>query len=307
MAEGAQIQSIPDIFAAARAAGRPVVSCEFFPPKDECGERALLEETLPALRQLQPDFCSVTCGAGGSAGSYVKTLQIVARIQREHQLTSMAHLTCVNKTRDQVADILRDAHGMGIRNILALRGDTPAGETGAVPCGQGFDYSHDLVLFIREAGSFSIGVAGFPEGHVACTEGRAADWERLRKKIDSGADFVITQLFFQNRDYFDLREFLARRGVDAPVVPGIFPILNNRQINGFVQKCGATLPPALKSALDALGDDDEGVARLGIEYATRQSEELLREGAPGLHFYTLNRAKSTSEIVRNLAAKAAAI
>jgi len=305
MAECAQIQSIREIFAAAQANRRPVVSLEFFPPKDESAERTLLEHTIPALRQLRPDFCSVTCGAGGSTNTYQRTLQTVDRIQREHQLTSMAHLTCVNKTREQMTEILDDARRRGIRNVLALRGDPPTGETDAAPSGRGFDYSHELVLFIRDAGSFSIGVAGFPEGHVACTEGREADWERLRKKIDNGADFVITQLFFQNRDYFELRDFLARRGVTAPVVPGIFPILNNRQVNGFVTKCGATLPPELRWELEARGDDDEGVTQFGIEYATRQSEELLREGAPGLHFYTLNRAKSTVEIVSNLAAKPA--
>ncbi len=307
MAGCAEVQSIRDMFAAARATNRPVVSLEFFPPKDEHGERTLFEETIPALRQLQPDFCSVTCGAGGSASLYTKTLQTVDRIQREHQLTSMAHLTCVNKTREQLAEILNGARRLGIKNILALRGDTPTDDTEPVMSGSGFDYSCELVLFIRETGPFSIGVAGFPEGHAACTEGRETDWERLRKKIDSGADFVITQLFFENRDYFELRDFLARRGVTTPIIPGIFPVLSNRQINGFVRKCGAKLPPELKSELDARGDDDNGVTQFGIEYSTRQSEELLREGAPGLHFYTLNRARSTIEIVRNLAAMRAAV
>lgn len=305
MSGGPQIQPIRDIFAAARAEGRPVISFEFFPPKDEHGERVLLDDTIPALRQLQPDFCSVTCGAGGSTTTYHKTLQIVDRIQRDHQLTAMAHLTCVNKTREQVAEILNGARQLGIRNILALRGDPPNGDAEAVPAGSGFDYSGELVCFIRGAGSFSVGVAGFPEGHVACTEGRQTDWDRLRRKIDSGADFVITQLFFRNRDYFALRDFMADRGVTAPIVPGILPILNYRQVNGFVRKCGASLPTELMSALEAHGDDDDGVTELGIEYATRQSEELLREGAPGLHFYTLNRARSTMAIVGNLTTKPA--
>jgi methylenetetrahydrofolate reductase (NADPH) len=302
MSESVQIHPIGDIFAAARAEKRPVISFEFFPPKDENAERALLEDTIPALRQVQPDFCSVTCGAGGSTITYQKTLEIVDRIQRDHQLTAMAHLTCVNKTREQVADILNGARQLGIRNILALRGDPPAGDAEPVPAGSGFDHSGELVCFIRGAGSFSVGVAGFPEGHIACTEGRQTDWDRLRRKIDSGADFVITQLFFRNRDYFELRDFLADRGVTAPIVPGILPILSHRQINGFVRKCGATLPAELVSALEAHGDDDDAVTKLGIEYATKQSEELLRQGAPGLHFYTLNRARSTTEIVGNLKA-----
>src|SRR5438874_3756057 len=193
MAERVEIQSIRDIFAAARATRRPVVSLEFFPPKDEHGERALLERTIPALRELGPDFCSVTCGAGGSTGTCRTTLLSGDRIQREHRFTAMAHLTCVNRTRDQVADILKEARQLGIRNILALRGDRPKGEAEPVMPAGGFQYSCELVRFIRDTDSFSIGVAGFPEGHTACTEGRETDWERLRTKIDSGADFVITQ------------------------------------------------------------------------------------------------------------------
>ena len=154
----------------------------------------------------------MTCGAGGNTSAYSRTLQTVDRIQREHQFTAMAHLTCVNRTRDLVADILQEARELGIRNILALRGDPPKGDTEPVAQGSGFDYSYQLVRFIRDRDSFSIGVAGFPEGHTACSEGRETDWERLQQKIDCGADFVITQLFFQNRDYFELRDFLARRG-----------------------------------------------------------------------------------------------
>jgi methylenetetrahydrofolate reductase (NADPH) len=278
-----------------------VLSLEFFPPKDENGEHTLLEKTIPALRQLQPDFCSVTCGAGGNTSAYSRTLQTVDRIQREHQFTAMAHLTCVNRTRDLVADILHEARELGIRNILALRGDPPKGDSEPVAQGSGFGYSYELVRFIRDTDSFSIGVAGFPEGHTACIEGRETDWERLKKKIDCGADFVITQLFFQNRDYFELRDFLARRGVTTPIVPGIFPILSSRQINGFVTTCGAKKPRELESALREYGDNDDAVTQWSIDYATRQCDELLRGGAPGLHFYTLNRARSTVEVVRSLA------
>jgi methylenetetrahydrofolate reductase (NADPH) len=295
-----EVQSIHDMFAAARATRRPVVSVEFFPPKDESAERTLLEKTVPALRQLHPDFCSVTCGAGGTTSTYRRTLETVDRIQREHRFTAMAHLTCVNRTRREMADILNEARQLGIRNVLALRGDPLKGDLQPVMPGSGFDYSCELVRFIRNTGSFSIGVAGFPEGHIACTEGREADWERLRQKIDNGADFVITQLFFHNQDYFELRDFLARHGVTTPIIAGIFPVLTRSQVNGFVTACGARKPPELEAALREYGDDDNAVTQWGIDYATRQCDELLRQGAPGLHFYTLNRARSTLEVVKRL-------
>ena len=293
------IQFIRDIFETAQVTGRPVVSFEFFPTRTDEGERALLERTIPALQQLHPDFCSVTYGAGGSTRE--KTLAIVDRIQREQQITAMAHLTCVNATIAETCAVLEQTRALGIKNVLALRGDPPNGATEFVKADGGFEYSYELVRRIREFGAFSIGVAGFPEGHIACREGRHADWQRLKAKIDHGADFVITQLFFDNRRYFECRDFLAALGVNVPIVPGILPILSTSQIKRFVGLCGAELPPALLSELEKRGDDDEAVSAFGIEYATRQCEELLREGAPGLHFYTLNKARSTTEVVNNLA------
>ncbi len=293
------IQHIRDIFATARITPRPVVSFEFFPTKTADGERALLEKTIPALRELGPDFCSVTYGAGG--GTREKTLAIVDRIQRDRQITAMAHLTCVSATIDETHAVLEQARRLGIINILALRGDPPNGGSEFVQTEGGFEYSYQLVRFIRDFGGCSIGVAGFPEGHVACREGKQVDWQRLEAKIDCGADFVITQLFFDNRHYFELRDFLAARGVTVPIVPGILPILTTSQIKRFVGLCGAELPAALLSELERRGDDDEAVAAYGIDYATRQCEELLREGAPGLHFYTLNKARSTTAVVKNLA------
>jgi len=292
------IQFIRDIFGAAQRTNRPVVSFEFFPTKTDEGERCLLEKTIPALAQLRPDFCSVTYGAGGSTRE--KTLTIVDRIQREHRLTSMAHLTCVNATRTDVATVLCEARERGIVNILALRGDPPNGTGEFVSVEGGFEYSCQLVRFVREAGGFSIGVAGFPEGHITCKEGRRTDWLRLKQKVDDGADFVITQLFFRNRDYFECRDFLAGLGVTAPIVPGILPILSTSQIKRFTALCGAGLPAELLSQLERFGDDDEAVTRFGIDYATSQCEELLREGAPGLHFYTLNKVRSATEVIRNL-------
>jgi len=288
---------IRDIFAAANGA-RPVVSFEFFPTRTPEAERTLLEKTIPALGQLKPDFCSVTYGAGGSTRD--KTLTIVDRIQREQGLTAMAHMTCVNATRDDTASVLAQARALGITNILALRGDPPGGAGVFQKTDGGFEFAYELVRFIKDMGGFSIGVAGFPEGHIASAEGKHADWRHLRHKIDQGADFVITQLFFNNRDYFDFRDYLSSLGVRVPLIPGIIPILSAAQIKKFVSLCGADLPAPLIEELDKRGSDDEAVTELGIEYATKQCEELLREGAPGLHFYTLNRARSTTRIVNNL-------
>jgi methylenetetrahydrofolate reductase (NADPH) len=293
------IHYIRDIFRKASAARRPVLSFEFFPTKSDEAERVLLGTTIPALQRLDPDFCSVTYGAGG--GTREKTLAIVDRIQRDMQITAMAHLTCVNSSIEQTHAVLEQTRALGIKNVLALRGDPPAG--GAfVKTDGGFAYSHELVRCIRALDAFSIGVAGFPEGHIACDEGKHVDWRRLKRKISEGADFVITQLFFDNRHYFECRDFLAAEGVTVPIVPGILPILSTSQITRFVALCGAELPPRLRTELERRAGDDEAVAQFGIEYATAQCEELLREGAPGLHFYTLNRVKSTTEVVRNLKA-----
>ena len=289
---------IRDIFAAARAAKRPVISFEFFPTKTEEGERVLLEKTIPTLMQLKPDFCSVTFGAGGSTRD--KTLMIVDRIQGQHGLTAMAHLTCVNATKEEIRGYLTEARARGIKNILALRGDPPGGEGEFKMTEGGFEFSYQLVEFIRQAGGFSIGVAGFPEGHVACKEGKYVDWHRLKNKIDHGADFLITQLFFDNRDYLEFREHLTKLGVNVPLVPGIISILSTAQIKKFVALCGAGLPKALVTELEKRGGDDEAVSQFGIDYATSQCQELLRQGVPGIHFYTLNKARSTSAILQNL-------
>jgi methylenetetrahydrofolate reductase (NADPH) len=289
---------IRDIFAGAHRAKRPVISFEFFPTKTPEGERTLLEKTIPALGDLQPDFCSVTYGAGGSTRE--KTLAIVDRIQRQHGLTAMAHMTCVNATREDTESVLKQARALGISNILALRGDPPGGIGDFQKTEGGFEYSYELVHFIKEMDAFSIGVAGFPEGHIAQTEGKYADWQHLKHKIDQGADFVITQLFFDNRDYFEFRDYLTALGVTVPLVPGIMPILNAAQIKRIVTLCGADLPEPFLNELNRRGDDDEAVAQFGIEYATRQCEELLREGVPGLHFYTMNKSRSTTQVVGNL-------
>src|SRR4051812_34316315 len=244
---------IRDIYAEAAAAKRPVISLEFFPTKTEEGERNLLEKTIPALRQLNPDFASVTYGAGGSTRE--KTLMIVDRIQREQNLSTMAHLTCVNATKDEIAKVLEQACALGIKNILALRGDPPPGTGDFKKTEGGFEFSYQLVKFIRELDGFSIGTAGFPEGHIACEEGKIVDWQRLKAKIDCGADFVLTQLFFDNEDFFEFRDYLKNLGVSVPIVPGILAIQSASQIKRFTALCGAKLPAKLLSRLDELGSD----------------------------------------------------
>jgi methylenetetrahydrofolate reductase (NADPH) len=292
------MQFIRDIYAAKRAAGRPVISFEFFPPKTGEGDRNLLERQIPALLRARPDYCSVTYGAGGSTRD--KTLMIVDRIQRQHGLTALAHLTCVGHTREQVRELLEKIRSSGCKNILALRGDPPAGGEFQLTAG-GFEFASQLVRFIRESGDFSVGVAGFPEGHIACREGKHADWRHLKEKMDAGADFVLTQLFFDNADYFEFRDYVAGQlGVRAPLVPGIVPIVSAAQITKFTQLCGAKIPPPLRAKLDQLKDDVEASVEFGIQYATRQCEELLRAGAPGLHFYTLNKSRSTVQVLKNL-------
>lgn len=290
------MQFIRDLYSAAVGEGRPLISVEFFTPKSPEGDRALFERTLPALATLRPGYCSVTYGAGGSTRD--KTLDMVERIQREHSITAMAHLTCVGSTRDEIVTLLGEARRRGIVNLLALRGDPPAGTTSFQKVAGGFQYAHELVTLTRRTGGFCVGVAGFPEGHLECREGRLVDWERLKMKVDSGADFILTQLFFDNAYFYEFRDHLVNRlGVRVPIVPGIIPIQSASQIRKFVSLCGATIPPALSERLDGFGADDAAAAEFGIEFATAQCADLVRHGVPGLHFYSLNKAPAVTRIV----------
>ena len=293
------IRLIRDIYADRRAMGLPVISVEFFPPKTPKGDKTLFERTVPALQTVAPDFYSVTYGAGGSTRD--KTLAVVDRIQRKHRTTTMAHLTCISTSRADIESYLLAARDQGIRNILALRGDLPQDGGGPARPEGYFEYSYQLVAFIKRTGGFSIGTAGFPESHAACTDGKEVDWQRLKVKIDQGADFVLTQLFFDNDDYFTFRDYLVETlDVRVPITPGVLPILNTEQIKRFTQICGSTLPATLLAKLEAFGDDAEAVAEFGVEFATRQCEALLAGGAPGLHLYSLNKAHATTRIVENL-------
>ena len=295
------VRRIPDIYAEKRAAGRPVISIEFFPPKTPQGDESLFERVLPRLAAARPDFCSVTYGAGGG-GTRARTLQIVDRMQREHRLNAMAHVTCVSFTRAEMDGFLDEAAGLGIENILALRGDPPPGQPDFERPAGGFDYAYQLIDVLEARSSqFAIGCAGFPEGHPDCTEEREVDWRRLRDKVDHGAEFILTQLFFDNADYFRMVDHLTGPlGVTVPITPGILPILSTKQVKRFTALCGAALPAALVADLDRLGDDDEAVTEFGIDFASRQCAALLAGGAPGLHLYGLNRSRSALAILRNL-------
>lgn len=289
---------IRDIHTERHAEGKPCISFEFFPPKTDDGDKALLEKHIPALMELKPDYCSVTYGAGGTTRE--KTAGIVESIQNQHELTTMMHLTCVNATGAELEEVVADAKGRGVKNILALRGDPPAGGDFEVTEG-GFEFSYQLVEMLKESGDLSIGTAGFPEGHIHCTEGKHVDWERLAKKINCGADFVVTQLFFDNADYFEFVDHMREKhGITVPIIPGVLPIVSAGLIKRFTQLCGAKLPDDLVKDLEARADDDAAVKEFGIEFATRQVRELLDRGAPGVHFYTLNKAHSTSRIMQNL-------
>ena len=259
---------------------------------------ALLEKHIPELMHLKPDYCSVTYGAGGSTKD--KTADIVQSIQDQHQLTAMMHLTCVSATREELEAVVADAKNRGVKNLLALRGDPPGGGDFEVTEG-GFEFSYQLVQMLKEKGEFSIGTAGFPEGHIHCTEGKLVDWERLANKVKCGADFVITQLFFDNADYFEMVDHLrSKHDVQVPIVPGVLPIVSAGLIKRFTQLCGARLPDTLVQELEARAEDDAAVKEFGIEFATKQIRELLDRGAPGVHFYTLNKAYSTKRIMENV-------
>ncbi|HLX60750.1 MAG TPA: methylenetetrahydrofolate reductase [NAD(P)H] [Planctomycetota bacterium] len=290
---------IRDIHGLRRPKQRPVISFEFSPPKTDEGDRTLFEKTLPALAELKPDYCSVTYGAGGSTKA--KTLDIVERMQRELKLVTMSHLTCVGATREEISSVLDDAARRGIQNILALRGDPPGGLGAFAKTKGGFEFSNELVAFIKARNQFCIGAAGFPEGHMHCKEGKFVDWDHLKRKIDAGAEFILTQLFFDNHDFFEFQNhMIGTLGVKVPICPGILPIPSVSWIKRFIPLCGARVPKIVEQKLAQFGDNEEGVVEWGIEYATKQCEELLKFDVPGLHFYTVNKVKPTKSIMLNL-------
>lgn len=275
-------------------------SFEFFPPKTEEAE-ARLFETAVQLKTLNPSFVSVTYGAMGTTRS--STLRIVSRIKNEIGLEAAAHLTCVGHTQDEIAVILSDLKSKGVENLVALRGDPPKGDTAFKPVPGGFAHADELVRFIRSdarfSKHFSLAVAGYPEGHVECAD-KNQDLLNLKRKIEAGADVVITQLFFSNEDYFRFVEKIRSYGIQIPVVAGIMPVTQAAQIQRFASMCGAKIPAEMQKAIEKLGEDQPSVEAYGIEYATKQCAELLKNGVPGIHFYTLNKSHATRAIYSNL-------
>jgi len=276
----------------------PTISFEFFPPKTPEGERKLFQ-TVADLKSLHPSFVSVTYGAMGN--TQTNTLRIVEEIKHKIGLEVAAHLTCVAHSRGEIERILAALQEKKIENIVALRGDPPQGETQFKAPPEGFHYASELVRFIRQhprfGKAFDLSVAGYPEGHPECKD-KQKDLEYLKRKVDEGADGVVTQLFFNNDRYFDFVARARKTGIKVPIVPGIMPITHGPQIEKFSRMCGAQIPQEIHEA--RFGEDQISITKFGIEYATRQCRELLLGGAPGLHFYTLNQSLATRQIYANL-------
>jgi methylenetetrahydrofolate reductase (NADPH) len=281
------------------AQNRPLRSLEFFPPKDEAGVAAL-RATAEVLQRIAPDFVSVTYGAGGSTRE--RTAQICAFLKADFGFTVMPHLTCVGHTRDELHALADQIHDNGFRNIMTLRGDPPKGATSFTPTADGLRYASELAALLKARHpDFCLGVAGYPEKHPEAAS-LDADIDNVKRKIDAGGDFITTQLFFDNAVYFRFVEKCRARGITAPIVPGIMPVLSLKQIQRFTQMCGATLPEKLIKRLEAAGDHTDAVEAVGLDWALTQIRELLAQGAPGYHLYILNRAKSALALAAGLAA-----
>jgi methylenetetrahydrofolate reductase (NADPH) len=271
---------------------QPVFSFEFYPPKTEKGEAAL-RRALEELAPLGPDFVSVTYGAGGS--SREKTRDIVCSMKEDYGLSAMAHLTCLGHSHDEVRALLSDYARHGITDILALRGDPPRADAPWQLVEGGPRYAVELIRIAREAGWFGVGVAGFPEIHPEATD-LETDLRFLREKVEAGADFVITQLFFDNDVYFDFVRRARRAGVTVPIIPGVMPVSKAGQMEKFRELSGCTLPERLIRHIDACGEDENRIREIGLAYGAAQCADLLDRGAPGIHFYTLNQSRACHTI-----------
>jgi len=277
---------------------RPCISFEFFPPQTDEGVAKLMA-TVKALRILNPGFVSVTYGAGGS--SRARTVEVTKRIKTELEIESMAHVTCVGHGQGDLRGLFEELERAGIENVMALRGDPPKGETRFVAAEGGFRYASDLIAMLAREFSFSIGAAGYPEKHLEAASFEA-DVENAVRKVRAGAEFLVTQLFFDNDAYFAYVERMRAAGVSVPIVPGIMPITNYESIARMTAMSGARIPQRLLAELEARSDQPEAVAELGVAFTALQCNDLLARGAPGLHFYTLNRSPATRAVVSALIA-----
>jgi methylenetetrahydrofolate reductase (NADPH) len=277
---------------------RPHFSFEFFPPKSQEAVEALLG-VVEALRSLEPAFVSVTYGAGGSTRA--RTIEVAKRVKAELGVEVMAHVTCVGNTREELRALFTELADDGIENVLALRGDPPKGEQRFVATAGGFAYASDLTAMLAQEFSFCVGGAAYPEKHPEAPD-LDTDIAHLLQKVDAGSEFLITQLFFDNDAYFAFVDRVRDAGITVPIVPGIMPITNFSQVARMTAMCGATIPERLLGALRARADEPEAVAELGVAYATLQCADLLDRGAPGIHFYTLNRSPATRAVVSALVA-----
>ena len=271
-------------------------SFEFFPPKTDKAMSDLIN-AVTSLKGNNPDFVSVTYGAMGTTQD--TTLSVIDIIQNKLNLTAMSHLTCVGSTAHQIQTTLDQLKSMNIENIMALRGDPPAGSNEFIYTPGGFRNGSDLIKFINASGNFSIGAAGYPEGHIE-SESLTDDLNFLKLKQDNGADFIVTQLFLDNSYYYNFRESAQDKGINIRLIPGIMPVTNIKQINKFSELCGCTIPARLKKSLERVRNDPESIRKIGIEHAINQGKNLLENGAPGLHFYTLNKSPETQEIFKEL-------
>ena len=278
------------------ARSRPVISFEFFPPRTEAGY-APLYRTIADLKRLDPGFVSVTWGAGGSTRT--KTIDLVVRIQRELGITAMAHMTCVGATREELAGSLARIRDEGLENVLALRGDPPRDQPEFRPVAGGFAYANELTAFIRERFDLCIGAACHPEKHPDAPSAEV-DLANLVRKVEAGAEFLITNLFFDPADYFAFAARARGAGIRVPIVPGIMPVVSGANVRRMAQLTGARIPRPLEAELARTGEHDEATLEVGVAWATRQCRELLEGGVPGLHFYTLNKSPATRRVHENL-------
>lgn len=276
----------------------PTISFEYFPPKSAEAEETLVNETTPGLLNLKPAFISITYGAGG--GTRDSTLRIATRLRKQYGVEPLMHFTCVGSTREQIAQYLDEARSMGLENVLALRGDPPKGQATFQATEGGFAYATELIKFIKSRGDYCIAAACYPEGHVEARF-KHQDWDRAAEKVKNGAEFLISQLFYDWSDYLDMVDYLkTKHGVDVPIIPGILPFQGAEQIKRFTTLCGSKLPKPLRDKLDAHAGDEEAVRQIGVDVCTELCRTLLDLGVPGFHFYCLNRVPSVTQIVKNL-------